>query len=156
RERPRLVGPQLLLAPSERGGEIGQQPQRLQFALREGQEHLAGRRLREARREQREAALVAADDAELLTREPGQPVPRDTASLQQVSKAIPARVRGDLLANTTNEIVTELGGAASHGSSLLLGQPGIDLATSQRGPPATVRPAAGTDATDDACLAVVG
>jgi len=100
----------------------------VQLTLRQGQEHLTGRRVREAGREQRETALVAADDAELLPGEPSQPVPRNIAGLQQVNKPIPARGRGDLLANTPDEIRSELARPASHGSTLLPGEPGIDIA----------------------------
>jgi hypothetical protein len=117
RQRPRLVAPQIPLLPPQRGGEIGQQPQRVPLTLREGQEHLTGRRVREAGREQRETALVAADDAELLTREPGQPLPRNTGGLQQINKPVPARARGDLRADTPDEIGSELAGHASHAST---------------------------------------
>jgi hypothetical protein len=99
--------------------------------LRQGQEHLTGRQVWEPGREQRETALVAADDPELLTRQPGQPVPRNTAGLQQVDKPIPARARGDLLANTSDEVGSELAGPAFHASTLLPGQPGLDLTYSQ-------------------------
>ena len=109
--------------PPQRGGEIGQQPQRVQLTLRQGQEHLTGRRVREAGREQRETALVAAHDTELLARQPGQPLPRNTAGLQQVNKPVPARADGDLLANTPDEVGSELAGPASHASTLPLAQP---------------------------------
>src|SRR6185437_3754634 len=92
------------------------------------QEHLTGRRVREPGREQRETALVAADDAELLTGQPGQPLPRDSAGLQQVNKPVPACAHGDCLANTPDEIGRGLAGAASHASTL---PPG-----SATGPPA--------------------
>src|SRR6185437_7301511 len=82
------------------------------------QEHLTGRRVREPGREQRETALVAADDAELLTGQPGQPLPRDSAGLQQVNKPVPACAHGDCLANTPDEIGRGLAGAASHASTL--------------------------------------
>jgi len=118
RQRPGLVGPQVPLSPPQRAGEIGQQPQRVQLTLGQGQEHLTGRRVREAGREHRETALVAADDAELLTRQPGQPVPRNIAGLQQVNKPVPARDRGDLLANTPAEIRNEPARATSHASTL--------------------------------------
>jgi len=104
--------------PPQRGGEIGQQPQRVQLTLRQGQEHLTGRRVREAGREQRETALVAAHDAELLARQPSQPVPRNAAGLQQINKPVPARAGGDLLANTPDEVGSELAGPASHASTL--------------------------------------
>src|SRR5262249_32840507 len=100
------------------------QPQRVQLTLRQGQEHLPGRRFGEAGREQRETALVAADDAELLTSQPGQPLPRNTAGLQQIDEPVPAGARGDLLANTPEEIGSERAGPASHASTLLPGQPG--------------------------------
>ena len=105
-------------------GEIGQQPQRVQLTLRHGQEHLTGRRVREPGREQRETAPVAADDAELLTRQPGQPLPRNTTGLQQVNKPVPARGRGDLLADTPHEIRSPPAGPASHASTLP-GQPSL-------------------------------
>ncbi len=125
RQRPRLIGPQIPLAPPQRGGEIGQQPQRVPLTLRQGQEHLPGRRFGEPGREQRETALVAADDAELLTGEPGQPLPRNTAGLQQINKPIPARAGGDLLANAPDEVGSELAGPASHANTLpRVSQPG--------------------------------
>ncbi len=68
-----------------RGGETGQQPQRVPLTLREGQEHLPGRRIGETGRKQRETALVAADDAELLTGEPAFPRAKAT------SRSVPAR-----------------------------------------------------------------
>ena len=100
RQRPRLVGPQIPLFPPQRRGEIGQQPPRVQLTLGQGQEHLTGGRVQEAGREQRETALVAAHDPKLLARQPSQPVPRNIAGLQQINKPVPARARGDLLANT--------------------------------------------------------
>jgi hypothetical protein len=109
--------------PPQRGSEIGQQPQGAQLTLRQGQEHLTGRRFREARREQRKTALVTADDAELLTREPGQPLPRDTAGLQQINKPVGDRSRGDLLVSTPDEIRSELAGPAFHASTIPLAQP---------------------------------
>jgi hypothetical protein len=42
---------------------------------------VTGRRVREAGREHRETAPVAADDAELPTRQPGQPLPQAAASM---------------------------------------------------------------------------
>ena len=117
RQRPRLIGPQIPLAPPQRGGEIGQQPQRVPLTLRQGQEHLPGRRVREPGRKQRETALVAADDAELLTGEPGQPLPRNTAGLQQVNEPVPARARGEFLAHTPDEIRSGLARHASHAST---------------------------------------
>jgi hypothetical protein len=77
-----------------------------------------GRRFGEPGREQREAALVAADDAELLTGEPGQPLSRNTAGLQQVNEPVLARTRGDLPADTPDEIASELAGPAFHASTL--------------------------------------
>jgi len=88
--------------------------------LCEGQEHLTGRRFREAGREQRETALVAADDAELLTCEPGQPLPRHSAGLQQIDKPVRDRSRGDLLVSTTDEIRSELARPAFHASTIPL------------------------------------
>jgi hypothetical protein len=61
----------------------------VQFALRQGQEHLTGRRVRKACRERRETALVAADDAELLTREPGPSVPANTTGLERITNRFP-------------------------------------------------------------------
>ena len=103
----------------------------MQLTLRQGQEHLTGRGVREPGREQRETALVATDDAELLARQPGQPVPREGAGLQQVNKPIRARARGDLRANTPDEIGSQPTGSACHASTLLPVIPGD----------ATVRPA---------------
>src|SRR6266567_6050282 len=69
--------------------------------------------------------LVAAHDAELLARQPGQPLPRNTAGLQQINKPIPARADGDLLANAPDEVGSELAGPASHANTLpRVSQPG--------------------------------
>ena len=99
-------------------------PQRAQFALRQGQEHLPGGRVREAGREHRETAPVAADDPELLTGQPGQPLPRYTASLQQINEPVPAHACGHQFADTADELGTGLTRPACHASTLLQGQPG--------------------------------
>jgi hypothetical protein len=45
------------------------------------------------------------------------------AGLQQINEPVPASARGDLLANTPDEIGTEFAGTSCHASTLLPAQP---------------------------------
>lgn len=84
----RVAHREIGLGEPKLGGEGAEQRQRLAFARGEVEEQRTGRRLGESGGGERETAAVAAQDDELLARDPAEPVAGRFPSAQQVDEPV--------------------------------------------------------------------